>query len=73
MVAATAAAPQLLRYSSTSGTNNRPANKDKKKKKKNSSILNTITGFNSQNDLEYLGKLLAGSIVGGAVINRAKD
>ncbi|KAL6141051.1 hypothetical protein ACLB2K_059342 [Fragaria x ananassa] len=28
------------------------------------------TGFNSpQNDLEYLGKVLAGSIVGGAVIN----
>lgn len=101
MVAATAAAPKLLRYSSTSGSNNRPANKfmgsakfaihipdcfsssrakgsfpiraldpqrQEEEKEENSSILNTITGFNSQNDLEYLGKLLAGSIVGGAVI-----
>ncbi|KAM5578650.1 hypothetical protein ABKV19_008792 [Rosa sericea] len=34
----------------------------------NSSIVNNATGFNSQNDLEYLGKVLAGSIVGGAVI-----
>ncbi|PRQ50595.1 hypothetical protein RchiOBHm_Chr2g0134971 [Rosa chinensis] len=34
----------------------------------NSSIVNNATGFNYRNDLEYLGMLLAGSIVGGAVI-----
>ncbi|XP_062022819.1 uncharacterized protein LOC133739111 [Rosa rugosa] len=45
-----------------------PRRRQEEEAEENSSIVNNTTGFNSQNDLEYLGKVLAGSIVGGAVI-----
>ncbi|XP_062021444.1 uncharacterized protein LOC133738017 [Rosa rugosa] len=45
-----------------------PRRQQEEEKEENSSIVNNTTGFNSQNDLEYLGKVLAGSIVGGAGI-----
>ncbi|XP_062008090.1 uncharacterized protein LOC133725067 [Rosa rugosa] len=44
-----------------------PRRRQEEEAEENSSIVNNTTGFHSQ-DLEYLGKVLAGSIVGGAVI-----
>ncbi|PRQ50575.1 hypothetical protein RchiOBHm_Chr2g0134751 [Rosa chinensis] len=45
-----------------------PRRRQEEEAEENSGIVNNATGFNSRKDLEYLGKVLAGSIVGGAVI-----